>query len=303
MSFEDRSLRTGPTLGNGSKKNFPYDFLLYSAEEIEVVKLNNTTLTETLYSYDDGDFTVDGIGEDNGGEITLAAGVTAPTSGESILCRPKTKLRQQLVLTEGGKVPMVSLMKALDMMGFRICELWEVVSRTLVGGASTIFTGINGAIDGRALKFKDNGDGTWSIEPSVSDPDAAGSAVIAAEAARDAALGYASNAGDEASASEASRIAAEAAQAATEAAAASLDMPSPTGKALQFLRANADGTAPEYSGVTLDTDGTFSANSDTRIPSQKAAKTYADGLFSRLETRTSDPSSPVAGQMWLRTDL
>jgi hypothetical protein len=30
-------------------------------------------------------------------------------------------------------------------------------------------------------------------------------------------------------------------------------------------------------GADLDTDGTFAANSDTRVPSQKAAKTYADG--------------------------
>lgn len=198
MSFENRSLRTGPTLGNGSKKNFPYDFLLYAADEIEAVKVNVTTLAETLYTYNNGDFTVDGIGDDSGGEITLAAGIAAPTSGEAILCRPRTKLRQELVLTEGGKLPMVSTMKALDLMGFRINEIWEALGRTLIGGATTIFSGINGAVNGRALKFKDNGNGTWSIEPSSVDPDdvpeAAAASADAAAASADAAAASASTA-------------------------------------------------------------------------------------------------------------
>ena len=54
----------------------------------------------------------------------------------------------------------------------------------------------------------------------------------------------------------------------------------------------------------IDTDGTLSANSDTRIPSQKAVKTYADtkatfssGVFA------SKPGSPTTGQLYFATDL
>ncbi len=48
------------------------------------------------------------------------------------------------------------------------------------------------------------------------------------------------------------------------------------GKASQFLRVKSTEDGVEASGVTLDTDGTLAANSDTKIPSQKATKTYAD---------------------------
>ena len=48
------------------------------------------------------------------------------------------------------------------------------------------------------------------------------------------------------------------------------------GKAGEYLRVKATEDGVEASGITLDTDGALTANSDLKIASQKATKTYAD---------------------------
>jgi hypothetical protein len=51
-------------------------------------------------------------------------------------------------------------------------------------------------------------------------------------------------------------------------------------------------TTAMFATNVVDTDGTFAANSDTRLPSQKAAKTYVDGKFgTNVATFLLTPSS------------
>jgi len=88
--------------------------------------------------------------------------------------------------------------------------------------------------------------------------------------------------------------------------------------------------ADQVDGADKDTDTSMAADSDDKIPSQKAVKAYIDtkdaqnvkltgnqtiggnktltgltyasgGL--RIENRTDDPGSPSIGQMWIRTDV
>ena len=82
--------------------------------------------------------------------------------------------------------------------------------------------------------------------------------------------------------------------------------------------------ADQVDGADKDTDTALAANSDAKVPSQKAVKTYIDtkdaqnvkltgaqtiaGLkyFDdgfRVENRTDDPGSPQVGQVWFRTDF
>ncbi len=87
-------------------------------------------------------------------------------------------------------------------------------------------------------------------------------------------------------------------------------------------------------GIAKDDDGTLSADSDDRLPTQKAVKTYADAVGSTastalgnqklnghvapdgnvdfndkqaidliLENRTDDTGMGVEGQIWIRTDV
>jgi len=82
--------------------------------------------------------------------------------------------------------------------------------------------------------------------------------------------------------------------------------------------------ADQVDGADKDTDVALAANSDTKVPSQKAVKAYIDtkdaqnvkltgnqtiaGLKAfddgcAAETRTDDPGAPPVGQLWIRTDL
>lgn len=74
--------------------------------------------------------------------------------------------------------------------------------------------------------------------------------------------------------------------------------------------ANSDATAVRevfYSGITLDTDTTLAANSDARIPSQKAVKAYADALLDAVNgwqiknvalDCSANPNYPAASAGW-----
>lgn len=64
------------------------------------------------------------------------------------------------------------------------------------------------------------------------------------------------------------------------------------------------------SATTLDTDGTLAANSDSRLATQKAIKTYVDGAVGGVGTGvtvydnsiSSPPSAPQTGDLWLPSD-
>jgi hypothetical protein len=63
----------------------------------------------------------------------------------------------------------------------------------------------------------------------------------------------------------------------------------------------ADGTGKvgKDSGLALDTDGTLAANSDARIPSQKAVKTYADAIgAAAVVTANAYTDAAVNGRSW-----
>lgn len=70
--------------------------------------------------------------------------------------------------------------------------------------------------------------------------------------------------------------------------------------------AQATALAAKLDDSQLDTDGTLSANSDTRIASQKAVKTYADGLiaandamvFKNVIDCSANPNYPAADRGW-----
>src|SRR5690606_29815546 len=51
--------------------------------------------------------------------------------------------------------------------------------------------------------------------------------------------------------------------------------------------ADTTGKLLEDSSVAISTDGTFAADSDAKVPTEKAVKTYADGLISALRDGVS----------------
>lgn len=58
------------------------------------------------------------------------------------------------------------------------------------------------------------------------------------------------------------------------------------GKADTAVQPGDLGTA---AGLAVDTDGTLAADSDTRLPSQKAVRTYTDARIAEIVGATIDP--------------
>lgn len=64
-----------------------------------------------------------------------------------------------------------------------------------------------------------------------------------------------------------------------------------------------DATTIKDAGVALSTDGTFAADSDAKVPTEKAVKTYADGLITALRNGVSaafDTLAEVATDLGLK---
>lgn len=104
-------------------------------------------------------------------------------------------------------------------------------------------------------------------------------------------------------AAEAAEVAAEAAQAAAEAAAASIPgiNGTPTSGNLTSWH---NATTIKDAGVAISTDGTLASNSDAKIPTEKAVKTYADALLAASDAMvyrgatdcSANPNYPAASR-------
>lgn len=323
-------------VSDGSTTRLPFPF---QTQDRSTVKVKVIAQDTGAYSY----ATVTSVEVTAGVAGGYANISVAATAGDIYVIYDDAPYVQDLNIQAAGDLRNDLWVKGLDKLSRQIQVLADESRRSIkfAIGETTVDGTFEGTVfAGRALVINDTADGIAISETSIGDIDAA---LATAEAQADAATSAAAASANSASAAASSATTAaagavaavqsqlaasvaSAAQSETNAAssattaagsassaaasavsaaasAASVNMPSPEGKGLQLLRANSGGTAPEYSGVTISTDGTLASNSDAKLATEKAVKTYADGLFSRLETRTSDPSSPVAGQMWLRTDL
>jgi len=183
------------------------------------------------------DYTVSGAGDPNGGNVTLVAGALASTF--------KLVIRRVLPLTQGAdyiandSFPAETHESALDKLVMICQQLKEEVDRSVkVGLTGTIVT---------------QEQLTTQVNQAIASAAAAAASATAAASSASSAATQASNAAASAAAAAASATAA-AASATTAAAAA------------QTVVNN-----------MLDTDGTLAANSDSKIATQKATKTYVDG--------------------------
>lgn len=250
--------------GNGSKTDFDFAFKYFNDTDVKVYKIDTSVTPEvaTLQVLNT-DYTLTSSSP-QGGTVRYAV---APTSDEDSFIYPEAALTQEVDIPAAGAFREEAIENGLDKTVMLCQQLNAKIDRSILLPATTDITSLtfDDPVDGRALKFRDDGSGAWTIEASTSDPDSA-------SAYADAAAASAVTAAASASDAQTAQGLAEDAQAAAEAAAAL--MPDPTGNGLELLRANSGGTANEYSGVTISTDGTFASNSDAKVPTEKAVVTY-----------------------------
>lgn len=145
--------------GNGSTTVFAYTFKIFDEDDIAVVLRNNTTgaeSTQTITTH----YTVSGVGNTGGGNITF---VTAPTSSQTVVLLRATPLTQLTDYTPNDPFPAETHEEALDKLTHITQELSEEVGRSLkLSQTNEIATAefTTGAADraNKILGFDTNGD-------------------------------------------------------------------------------------------------------------------------------------------------
>jgi hypothetical protein len=145
--------------GNGSTTVFAYTFKIFDEDDVAVVLRNNTTgaeSTQTITTH----YTVSGVGNTGGGNITF---VTAPTSSQTVVLLRTTPLTQLTDYTPNDPFPAETHETALDKLTHITQELSEEVGRSLkLSQTNEIATAefTTGAADraNKILGFDTNGD-------------------------------------------------------------------------------------------------------------------------------------------------
>lgn len=91
-------------VGNGATTSFPYNFLIRTAQEVKVLVLNKLTGEEALLM--PGQYTISGLGNDNGGLVTYNPATGPLTSDYLLRIEAAEPYRQDMdLLNQGGFHP------------------------------------------------------------------------------------------------------------------------------------------------------------------------------------------------------
>jgi hypothetical protein len=115
--------------GNGSTTAFPYDFKIFSDDDITVIIRTDSTgaeVTKTKTTH----YTVSGVGSSSGGNVTFTTGNT-PASGETVVLLRSTARTQLTDYTPNDPFPAASHEDALDKLTFIAQEIEEELGRSI----------------------------------------------------------------------------------------------------------------------------------------------------------------------------
>jgi hypothetical protein len=270
---------------DGETLIFPYTTKIFAQTDLVVQIVGTTTTTLTLTT----NYSVSGTGEDSGGSVTL---VSAGSSGDKLVIRKVLPLTQTTDLVENDPNRAEVMENALDRMVLIAQQIDENVQRAVVRDVTqttqvTLPTpsadkliGWDSAGTGLENKTTLDADVQAACETAQT---AAETAQGLAEDARDAAIvaqGLAEEAKEAAELIADLEVASEAeAQAGTNN--AKMMTPLRTAQAITALQD--DDIPSSY----LDTDADLAADSDTKVPSQKAVKAYVDVVDTKVDARIS----------------
>lgn len=120
--------KSGPYNGTGFATTFDYDFQIQAADELLVtVKESDGTQTELTLTTD---YTVSGVGNDAGGQITLTDASFAP-SGSKLAITYKGDYNQETRYSNQGRLKLELLEKSIDKQMMHLRAMREELNRTL----------------------------------------------------------------------------------------------------------------------------------------------------------------------------
>lgn len=165
--------------------DFNFDFLVFTAGQVSIIHEAISDGAETELTAGDG-FTVSGIGNANGGTVTITG--TSVSTGDKVTIFGSTTIDRQADYQQGGDFFADTVNTEFDFVIMAMQEMQRDISRSLkLELGSSIVADISAAIAGRVLTGREDGGG---IEggPLVGEIEAAaGQAQIAIDKAAEAA--------------------------------------------------------------------------------------------------------------------
>ena len=116
--------------GDGSTSAFPYTFKIFNEDDVTVIIRTDSTGTESPKNISSGHYTVSGVGNTNGGNVTFTSGNT-PASGETVLLLRNTPLTQATDYTPNDPFPAATHEDALDKLTLISQDTQEEIGRSI----------------------------------------------------------------------------------------------------------------------------------------------------------------------------
>lgn len=179
--------------GDGSTDTVDFDFKYLQESDIKVYKIDTSVTPEvaTLQVLNT-DYTVTAA-DPQGGTITFT---TAPTVDEDAFVKLDAPYTQTVDIPSAGVFREEAIENGLDKTVLLCHQLREEIGRSIKLPETSSITSVSfdTPVDGRALKWRDDGSGNWTAESSASDPDDAAAYATAAAASAATASSAASSA-------------------------------------------------------------------------------------------------------------
>lgn len=146
-------------IGNGSATEFPFTFKVPTADDLRVYLYDSTTPAQT--EVDAGDYSVTGIGEDAGGEVTYPL-VGSPIDSDTWLVIVRVvDYTQEVNLSDQGALFLESMEEAMDKLVMMAQQLVEEQTRMIKlneGEAFTIQLTDKASLANKILAFDADGE-------------------------------------------------------------------------------------------------------------------------------------------------
>lgn len=154
--------------GDGSTTTFPYGFRILDQSEILVrtkVDATGVITTETITTQ----YTVSGVGEASGGNITFTAG-NIPIVGETVILTRKVPKKQETDFTENGPLPAESLETVADRLTMISQEIGEEVDRSVKvdAGVTSFDATLPTPSSNKYIRYKSDSSGLEAVALSSS---------------------------------------------------------------------------------------------------------------------------------------
>lgn len=215
MTVNVTTAKSGPYSGNGSTTEWPFDFKVFTADQIELIITETATGDETVVTSDDFSIPDTDLGTNDGGNVTYPTSGSPVASGYTVTVRrvmPMTQLIRSR--NQGGQFPEVQE-KVWDTLAMGLLQLKEEVDRSIKyqvadSATRTSEIPIDSIRAGKAVIFDANGNVTISTDDYEDQAADAAASAVAADASATAAATSETNAAASETAAAASAAAAAA---------------------------------------------------------------------------------------------